>query len=56
MRMILVLRYHPQYAGRSELPQAIQQRLSPETLELTARAGYQNKKEIATRNGIALTV
>ena len=56
MRMILVLRYHPQYTGGSELPQAIQQRLSPETLELTARAGYQEKKEIATRDNIALTV
>ena len=56
MRMILVLRYHPQYAGRSELPQAIQQRLSPETLELTARAGYQDQKEIATQNNIAITV
>ena len=56
MRMILVLRYHPQYSGRSELPQAIQQRLSPETLELTAHASYQDQKEIAKQDNIALTV
>ena len=29
---------------------------TPEALELTARAGYQDRKEIATRDDIALTV
>ncbi len=56
MRMILVLRYHPQYTGGSELPQAIQKRLSPETRELAARAGYGEVKEIVKRDNIALTV
>jgi hypothetical protein len=54
MRMILVLRYHPQYTGGSELPEAIQKRLSPETLELTSRAGYQDVKEIVKQNEITL--
>ena len=56
MRMILVFRYHPQYTGGSELPKAIQKCLSPETLELTSRAGYQDVKEIVKRDAITLTV
>ena len=56
MRMILVLRYHPQYTGGSEFPEAIKKRLSPETLELTSRVGYQETKEIVNRDEINLTV
>lgn len=56
IRMILVLRYHPQYKGGGDLPEAIQNRLSPETRELTAKAGYQDVKEIVKRDVLTLTI
>lgn len=56
MRIILVLRYHPQYTGGSELPETIKKRLSPETLELTSRASYKDVKKIVTQDTITLTV
>ena len=46
-RMILVLRYMPQYSRAPEIPEAVQRRLTRETLELTSHAGYQDVKEIA---------
>ena len=46
-RMILVLRYMPQYSRAPEIPEAVQRRLNRETLELTSHAGYQDVKEIA---------
>ena len=49
MRMILVLRYQPQYKGGGELPEAIKNRLSSETLELSQRAGYQDVKKIVEK-------
>ena len=55
MRMMLVLRYSLQYRGIysafhfRELPDAIRDRLSPETLELTAHAGYTDIKEIVAK-------
>ena len=49
MRMILVLRYMPQYRPAADLPAAIQQRLAPDTLELTSQAGYTDVKEIVRR-------
>ena len=49
-RMILVLRYVPQYQRNRELPEAIQRRLAPDTLELTSPAGYQDVKEIVRRD------
>lgn len=55
-RMILVLRYHPQYTGGGELPKAILNRLSPETRELVSRAGYQDAKEIVNHDKITLTL
>jgi len=51
MRMMLVLRYSLQYRKNSGLPDAITSRLSPETLELTAIAGYKDIKEIVA-NGV----
>ena len=52
-RMILVLRYVPQYQRNRELPEAIQRRLAPDTLELTSHAGYQDVKEIVRRDTTA---
>ena len=54
MRMMLVLRYSLQYRQNlffhyRELPNAITGRLSPETLELTAGAGYTDIKEIVAK-------
>ena len=49
-RMILVLRYVPQYQRSRDLPEAIQRRLSADTLELTSQAGYQDVKEIVRRD------
>ena len=49
MRMILVLRYVPQYQRNRDLPESIQRRLAPDTLELTRHAGYLDVKEIVRR-------
>ena len=49
-RMILVLRYVPQYQRSRDLPEAIQRRLSADTLELTSQAGYEDVKEIVRRD------
>ena len=48
--MILVLRYVPQYQRSRDLPEAIRRRLTPDTLELTSHAGYQDVKEIVRRD------
>tara|TARA_Y100000588_G_scaffold385226_1_gene478086 strand:+ start:1956 stop:2756 length:801 start_codon:yes stop_codon:yes gene_type:complete len=45
-RLILVLRYHPQYQGNESFPDEIKERLSPETIELISKAGYGDEKEI----------
>ena len=50
MRMILVLRYVPQYQRSGDLPDAIQRRLAPDTMELTRHAGYQDVKQIVRRD------
>jgi len=55
-RMIIVLRYQPQYKGGSDLPETILNRLSPETRELVSRASYQDVKEIVNHDTITLTV
>ena len=46
MRMILVLRYVPQYAGNDHIPESVKSRLAPETLELIAKTDYGTQKEI----------
>ena len=53
MRMMLVLRYRPQFRYSADLPDAINGRLSPETLELTAPAGHTDIKEIVRRDNAA---
>ena len=55
MRMILVLRYMPQYSRAADIPEAVRQRLTPDTLELTSHAGYQEVKEILRRDAAAVT-
>ena len=53
MCMILVLRYVPQYQRNADLPEAIRRRLTPDTLERTRHAGYQDVKEIVRRDAAA---
>lgn len=55
IRMILVLRYHPQYHGRENLPDEIKARLSPETFELVSKAGYGDEKEIVKQDVVTLS-
>ena len=53
MRIMLVLRYRPQFRDSADLPEAIKGRLAPETLELTAWAGHTDVKEIVRRDNVA---
>jgi ectoine hydroxylase-related dioxygenase (phytanoyl-CoA dioxygenase family) len=55
-RRSLVLRYRPQYKGQRFLPDAIIERLSPETQELTETAHYTHTKEVAKQATVELTV
>ena len=48
-RLILVLRYMPQYSRAADIPEAVQRRLTPEVRELTSHAGYQDVKKIVRR-------
>ena len=52
-RLILVLRYMPQYSRAPDIPEAVQRRLTPEVLELTSHAGYQDVKKIVRREAAA---
>ena len=54
-RRLLVLRYKPQYMGTHSFPQPIVDRLSPETQELVASAGFQHTKEIAKQDIVQLS-
>ncbi len=54
-RMILVLRYHLQWQGSESFPDEIKDRLSPETLELISKAGYQEEKEIVKQDVVTLS-
>ena len=51
-RMILVLRFMPQYQGSDNFPEAIRNRLTAPTRELIARAGYADVKEIVAADAI----
>jgi hypothetical protein len=52
LRRVLVLRYQPQFnPGGGSLPEAIRERLDPETLELTERAGYRDIKKLVVARG-----
>ena len=55
IRMYLVLRYHPQYAGGDGIPDEITERLSPETQELVARAAHKKVKEIVKEDVVTLS-
>jgi len=54
-RMILVLRYQPQYKG-GDFPDAIKERLSPETQELIAKGSYKDHKSIVDEDIVTLTI
>ena len=54
-RMILVLRYQPQYKG-GDFPDAIKKRLSPETCELIAKGSYKDRKAIVDQEFVTLTI
>ncbi len=55
-RRVLTLRYRPHHRqpGRP-IPEAVKERLAPETLELLETAHYTHKKEIATRQRVCLS-
>ena len=56
-RIILVLRYAPQYKGGDQwITDSLKARLSPETNELIASASYTEIKQITTRETVSLTV
>ena len=56
IRRILVLRYAPQHSrSGGGLPEAVKERLSPETIELMEPAHYTHTKEIAKRNVVTLS-
>jgi hypothetical protein len=55
-RAILVLRYGPQFIAETRVSPEVRGRLSPETLELIAQAGYTHTKEIVKRDVVKLTV
>ena len=56
MRRTLVLRYRPQFKGQPhEMPDSVQERLSPELRELMAPAHYTHVKDIATLDVVTLT-
>ena len=54
-RMILVLRYMPQYSRAPDIPEAVQRRLTPEVRELTSHAGYQDVRKIVRHETVAAT-
>ena len=55
-RRLLVLRYKPQYMGKSSFSQAILDKLSAETLELISSAPYHHIKDIVKRDVVTLTI
>lgn len=54
-RVVLILRYGPQYKGSQYIPAVISQRLSAETRELIAVASYTEEKEIMRREVVILS-
>ena len=54
-RQFLILRYRPQYEGKTSLPQVIIDRLAQETQELVASASYGSIKEIVEQDVITLS-
>jgi len=54
-RRFLILRYVPQYEGKMSLPEAILERLAPETQELVSSVGYGHQKEITQQDVVPLS-
>ena len=54
-RVVLALRYAPQYRGGDFIPESVKGRLSPETLELMAPGPYWEEKEIVSRDIVSLS-
>ena len=54
-RRMLVLRYRPHHRQAGPIPDAIKQRLAPETRELLESAHYTHKKDIAAKEIVALS-
>ena len=54
-RRLLVLRYKPQYMGKSSFSSAILDRLSAETLELISSVPYHHIKDIVKQDVVTLT-
>lgn len=54
-RRFLILRFRPQYEGRSGIPEPIFDRLSPEVQELTQTASYGHTKEVVKQDVVQLT-
>ena len=56
-RIVLVLRYAPQYSGGGPwTTDTLKARLSPETNELMALASFTEVKDVAQREVVTLTV
>ena len=55
LRMYLVLRYHPQYAGGDGIPDEVASRLAPATQELIAKAAHKTVKDIVKSDYVKLT-
>ena len=54
-RRLLILRYKPQYMGKSSFSSAILDRLSAETLELISSVPYHHIKDIVKQDVVTLT-
>lgn len=54
-RRMLVLRYRPHHRQAGPIPDAIKQRLAPETRELLESAHYTHKKDIAAKEIVSLS-
>ena len=54
-RRVLTLRYRPHHRQAGPIPEAVQERLAPETRELVESAHYTHKKEIATQQRVCLS-
>ena len=54
-RRVLTLRYRPHHRQAGPIPEAVKERLAPETRELVESAHYTHEKGIATRQRVCLS-
>ena len=54
-RRVLTLRYRPHHRQAGPIPEAVKERLAPETLELVESAHYTHEKKIATQQRVCLS-